>query len=221
MRRIRLNNYRTAPWLVWLGAVVLFTSWLSQNYFEAERQGELTYLNQAQLLISIEEGHFSRWFGLLLVEQAKSPPNQEVLRDASLKAAQHQLNILTWATARVTDPATHARLLEDKNKLQEKLRAAHEKADTKALSALLNTMTAAADKHGPVLIEAFTKRYNEARNAQSFWRKVFLVSYVGGLLLTGFGAFLAWQRGLKASELAPSPNMRSSGRAKKRRVGEP
>jgi hypothetical protein len=185
---------------------MLFSSWLSQNYFEAERQDELAYLSQAQLLISIEEGHLTQWFALLLVEQAKDSPNQEVLRVASLKAAQHQLNILTWATARVTDPNTHAKLLQDKSELEEKLSAAHDTGDTARLSSLLNAMTLTAEKEGPSLITASNNRYNKARQAESFWRLVFLGAYVAGSLLVGIGVLGAWKRGVAGNEPSASPN---------------
>lgn len=189
----------------WLGAVVLFVAWTSEKYLQAGRQSELAYLNQAQLLISVEEGHLEEWLSLLLVEQAKASPNGEVLRVAALKAAQHHLNILTWAIARVTDPREHETLLQDKARVQEKLTFAYERGDTQGLLVLLNGLNQTADSRGPALIAAFTKRYDEARKAEDLWRRLFLGAYVLGSLIVALGV-------VRTSWIADGGNTASANR---------
>ena len=137
MKKLIEPWHRRLPWLKAVGGVILFGSWIFQNYFEAKWQDELAYLNAAQTQISVEEGHFTTWFVALYKEQRLSPPNDDVIHASALKAAQHQLNILTWATARVTDPSTHSQLLADKVALSSRLEEAHRSGDTAQLVSYL------------------------------------------------------------------------------------
>jgi hypothetical protein len=145
------------------------------------------------MLISVEEGHLSQWFAVLVIEQNKDSPKDAILLDASLKAAQHQLNILTWATARVNDPATHPELMREKHNVEEALSIVYGKHDTKQLIPLLNSMTQTANTKGEELIATFNHRYDKARRGAAFWRLVFLAAYVIGSLLIGVGVIVAWR----------------------------
>jgi len=156
----------------WLGAGVLFLSWLFQNYFETNRRDELDYLNQAQLLISVEEGHLSQWSAVLLVEQAKDTPNENIVRSAALKAAQHQLNMLTWAEARVTDPEVHETILNNKALIQKAIIMAYEQPNTAGLVGILNALGQKAERQGTFMIAAFSARYDEARRSAAKWRRL-------------------------------------------------
>lgn len=184
--------WKKIPWFKAVGGAILFVSWISQNYFIAERKDELAYLNLAQTLISIEEGHFIEWLAVYLVEQRKESPNPQILKDAALKAAQHQLNIITWATARVTDPGTHNQLLKEKKELQVKLIKSHEQNDQSEIISWLSGTIDAANKEGPILKEAADVRYSVARTQNEIWNKRFLAFYIIGSVLLGIGVVRKW-----------------------------
>ena len=184
--------WKKIPWFKALGGAILFVSWITQNYFIAERKDELAYLNLSQTLISIEEGHFSEWLAVYLVEMRKESPNPQILKDSALKAAQHQLNIIAWATARVTDPTTHNQLLKEKEELQKKLIMAHEQDDLSEIKKWLSGTINAANKEGPKLKEAADKRYSVARTQNEIWNKIFLAFYIIGSFLLGIGVIRTW-----------------------------
>lgn len=186
--------WRRIPWFKALGAVLLFGSWIAQNYYGAAKGDELAYLNQAQLLISVEEGHFSVWLSTLLIEQQKDKPSSKILKDAALKAAQHQLNILTWATARVTDPGTHQDLLTEKRQLQERIAQAYKQEQPGEIIAWLNALVTTAESRGPALVEAFAARYARSRDEKESWNTRFLILYILGTLLVAIGAGIGWLR---------------------------
>lgn len=189
-----LEKYKGAPWLSWIGATILFFSWVSENYFAAERQGELSYLSQAQLHISIEEGHLSTWSAAAYAEATKEKPNYELLRIASFKAAQHQLNILTWATARVSDTKDHPEILKDKLVIAKQLTEAIESKDTDKIMGILSALTHIGNSRGQELIDVFQNRFASARESTEFWRKVFLFAYVIGSVFVVTGALKSWKR---------------------------
>ena len=183
---------KSIPWFKAIGALILFASWVSQNYFSASRVDELAYLDRAQILISIEEGHFSQWLGIFLVEESKNSPSDEVLRHSAFKAAQHQLNIISWATARVTDPATHDNLLIEKRELAKKLVSAYSSGNSVEVIKWLSTLTSAANSEGPKLMAAFEDRYNGIRRESEQWNKRFLILYLVGSAFVSIGLIKEW-----------------------------
>ena len=165
---------------------------LLKNYFIAERKNELDYLNLAQTLISIEEGHLSEWTAIYMVEAEKEKPNPQLLKNSALKAAQHQLNIIAWATARVTDPATHDQLLKEKKELQEKLIIAYKQKNQSEIINWFSGIVKAANEEGPFLKQASETRYAVAINQNEAWNKRFLILYILGSGLLGIGVVRNW-----------------------------
>jgi len=62
---------KKVPWLICLGSVLLFTSWILQNYLQSSWAGEKEYLDKTQILVSSEEGQMNEWLTFLLQERGK------------------------------------------------------------------------------------------------------------------------------------------------------
>lgn len=184
--------WKRIPWCKFLGAILLIGSWIAQNYLMAERYDEMAYLERAQILISIEEGHFSEWLSVLLLEQKKEDPNSQILKDSALKAAQHQLNIITWAIARVTNPNTHSKLLEDKDQLLKELEEEYEKNDPIYVIEKLSAITKFSNEKGIPLIKAANEMYADASSQGRKWNNLFLLLYLVGSILVGISVLIDW-----------------------------
>lgn len=174
--------------LIVVGSILFFLSWGSQNYFQQESSSEIDYLKSTQMIISIEEGRMTQWLIKLNDERSKDNPNKDILLGVSLKYIESTINLLAWGETRIADnDDAQALPIVARDILLSGANMAHNSRDLPKLIALTQEVTEIANKHVGSLTQSFKQRLWKAREQETLWNRIFLITYIFASLLAGLG----------------------------------
>lgn len=177
-----------------IGATLLFSSWLAQNYFESKWAEELQYLEKTQLLIAVEEGRLTQWLVQLNLELQRESPQNDLLAIAATKVVGSTSNLIGWSRARLASGEDQIAPIQQKNDLQdlaENLRATQQTDELVSLAARISSQ-ANAEMGG--LLDGFAAKVAEANERSAIWRQRFLTFYILGAITLATGWLVEQRR---------------------------
>ena len=179
--------YRKIPWLTLIGSLLIFASWLTQNWLKVRWENEKARLERSQLAVDIEQTRMDEWTNTLWQELHKEKPSREVLGLSALKIIETSSNLSAWIRGRLMDdPASYADVIQKKKALQSNARVMFEKGDyenvVKASQYLQLLMKDVDDE----AMEHFGYRVSEVNRSQQSYDSIFLFAYIVGSALLAF-----------------------------------
>lgn len=128
--RLSRKWFRKVPWVTLMGSLLIFASWLTQNWLKAHWENEKSKLERSQLAVDIEQNRMDEWTNALWQELHKEKPSKEVLGLSALKIIETSSNLSAWIRGRLMDdPAAYRDTIQKKKQLQSDARAMFEKGD--------------------------------------------------------------------------------------------
>ena len=108
--------FHRIPWLTLMGSLMIFASWLTQNWLKVHWEGEKAKLERSQLAVDIEQNRTDEWTNTLWQELHKEKPSKEVLGLSALKIIETSSNLSAWIRGRLMDdPVAYSRIIQNKS----------------------------------------------------------------------------------------------------------
>ncbi|SRR6266446_3904426 len=171
------------------GAILIFVSWVLQNYFQQESQAKIRHLELSQQLIMMEELNQNQWLTLYTTERLSQSPRTEIINVSALQSYLHALNLLTWSAGRLEEDAEKAsELIQKKRDLTSRAQQLFIENNTSELTASLNSIVQMGNALGPTLIDNANQAFQTARERETHVSRLFLLSYIlgSGAIAIGF-----------------------------------
>jgi len=178
------------------GMIILFSSWISQNYFKSRWLNERLYLEKTQFLIEIETVNTKRCEMRLNTEANKNPQNTILYSLAAYNYIESITRLLAWEEARISEDERKQIPIFVKNLIQTDAKELLKKNDLNGLLKLASFASEAQNKFIKGLDEEYFSQMGKAIFKSSFWDSMFLLFYIIGSLLIGIRwilvNFLSW-----------------------------
>jgi len=211
--------------MTFLGAGILFSSWIAQNYFQAKWLNERLYLEKTQFLVQIEQNNAEMWQIQLNLESAREPRNAGLLMSAAFNFIRSITTLLAWEEARITEGSIAP--IAVKNLSHDVAKQLLDKGDLDGLLRLAVIATTTKSMYQSQLDKKYFEQMEQSQENAMRWNKRFMWCYVAGMLLLGLRwimtGILAWPNKLtwKTSRIKEvkekKPNKTNSADVKKRR----
>ena len=166
-----------------IGVIVIFTSWISQNYFKSRWFNDKLYLEKTQQLIELETLNAQHWEFIFNIEAKETNPNKVRHILSAYNYVKSVTKILAWEEARVSEDGSKEAPIFVKNMIHAKAKEALLKNDIKGLTKLVIIARETQNKFIKDLDNRFFTKLYEANSKSSLWDKIFLMAYVVGSLL--------------------------------------
>ena len=179
------------------GSVLLFVSWVAQNYQQSTWADERQRLMRSQSVLDVGEVRMEHWLALFMAEKAKVIPDRKLLGAYGYKLLQSDRNLAAWGAVRLEkDGAAVSRIFQKRDDLLGVAYRLYQEEKTEDLVRLVEQTLDATIKAG--VVERDTQRFFDAvdvvNQQEEFWNRTFLLSYVLGALLIGVAYLLDWRR---------------------------
>jgi hypothetical protein len=179
--------FRRIPWLTLMGSLLIFASWLTQNWLKVHWESEKAKLERSQLAVDIEQNRMDEWTNTLWQELHREKPSKEVLALSALKIIETSSNLSAWIRGRLMDdPVAYRGIIEKKKQLQADARAMFEKGDYDNVvnaSQYLQLLMRDTDDEA---MEQFGYRVDAVNRSQRRYDSIFLLAYILGSGLLAF-----------------------------------
>ena len=120
-----IMKFRSIRWIRAIAVLLVFMSWVWQNYYLVKWKGEKEYLLRAEYTKLIEEINVNFFTSLLTTELTKKDDSQSdiLLKDFSFKAILHTLNLMLWQKITLYDDSNEqGKLIKEKYDFEQKAR---------------------------------------------------------------------------------------------------
>lgn len=171
--------------MTFLGMIILFSSWISQNYFKSRWLDERLYLEKTQFLIEIEGITTKQCEMRLNTEAMKNPQDTTLYSLAAYNYIESLTRILAWEEARISEDERKQIPILVKNLTQTGAKEMLKKNDLNGLLQLASSANEIQNKFIKGLDEEYFSQLGKAILKSSFWDRMFLLLYVIGSLLIG------------------------------------
>ncbi len=105
--------FRPIPWLTLVGSLLIFASWLTQNWLKVHWEGEKAKLERSQLAVDIEQNRMDEWTNTLWQELHREKPSKEVLGLSAQKIIETSSNLSAWIRGRLMDdPVAYSAIIQ-------------------------------------------------------------------------------------------------------------
>lgn len=180
-----------STWLTIIGGSIIFWSWIAQNYNKVIWDDKVQLLQRSQLVVDIEEVHRSFWEKAFYDELRRIPLDTLGLANAAIKMTRSRLDLYTWGLARVSDDSVDNSVIMQAKYLIDSVSGLHLKnRNYRPIFNATNAIDTIFTKNYPKLNYKFFEKADEVRIEQERWQMIYIILYVFGSILLGFGYIL-------------------------------
>ena len=184
---MKWSSIRQLSWAPIIGSILLFGSWITQNYLLIKWGNEVQFLNKAAAAITHSEINVDQWMILLISERSKESPRDEIVNTAALKVILHTASLLSWAESRITTKKETIRaLLRERDELRKHAVERFNAGDTDELVKIVNKLNKYQNDVGKLVQEAEKKRRYDLLVKENVANILFLILYICGSLILGY-----------------------------------
>ena len=183
-----LKWYQKLSWFIVFGAVLIFASWISQNYFKTQWSEQKSELDRFQTAILISEMMATQWELFYLQEASKNSPENSFVGLAAIKHIEANLFLPAWLEKSIVkDEAEYQRKLAILDRIDELSKNLYKEKKFKELMHLSDEAKEKANELQTDLSKTYHARLKQVVEQEKFWSYTFLIAYVVGSFLLGFG----------------------------------
>lgn len=169
-----------------IGMLLLFGSWIAQNYNESKWTNQLEWLEHIQTRIMEHEKMRDIWMIEHNTRDTSEPRDLKPRAFAALRMSKRTLHIMTWITAvNKTYEIDATVLLNRKNRFDE----LQTLFDNNKYEELIEKNKLIIKEHNsqltPSVVNGLNKKLATVRNRKDKWNFIFLWSYIIGTVLLG------------------------------------
>ena len=175
-----------------IGAIILFGSWVSQNYMLSKLDEEWTYLMTANSKVDSAKMHYDLWYGNFLNELLSEKPNEKLLLELEYRTAYQLSNFVEPSIARISNQGDYEYSISVLEKLRSLLKEGKAEKNRNKIEKALVLLTSAYNKMHDELIRNINLRVQKVKEKRNFWASCFLGLYCLGTILIGFGSAKTW-----------------------------
>jgi hypothetical protein len=178
-----------------VAVILLFLSWISQNYIYADLSAQKSKFQYDMAFISNEMCVITPWLILFNLERKKTTPDPEVIWNASQNFVRSVGSVLEVAEQYYRLDIVHSSITSEKIKSiivdLDKAQRQNKIEDIVALTMLVGVSFPQVDARTR---QAMQRHYQELSEKEDFWKKTFIVLYVVGSLLLAVGYLKSLKR---------------------------
>ena len=175
-----------------IGAVILFGSWISQNYMQAKFDEEYAYLILADRKIQEAKINYDIWYIHLIGELHSEKPNERLLLELEYRTAYQLSNFIQPSVARISKKEDNDYAISVIGKVRALLEEGKTNKDKEKIQRALILLTKTYNKMHDELINNADLRTQKVTDKRRFWNNSFVVLYLLGSLFIAFGAVRSW-----------------------------
>jgi len=183
--------------------MLVFLSWVFQNYFATQATEQRLRLERSQLAIDLQQSRMEQWHILYLQEKSKQEPDANTLTAASFKTLQSYLNVAAWSSVRLREnPADENADVQEKYKVHERLVTLYKSGNLEALEDDLRTVIALESqlRISDIFSDEFRKRYARVEEREKRLTWLFVFTYALGSVMIGADFMLKLRRDLTSPD---------------------
>lgn len=169
-----------------LAGVILFSSWIVQNYYQSKWSTEKEALKRSQLVIDIEEVQRTNLEIAYHKEFSKLPLDTAHLAFVELRLTEIFMNLISWSQARLDDNEENvARMFGIKHLVNDTDRLAFNQKNYSLINANFKEVTKSFGNNFRALDDRFSQKYYEVENKSQQADNIFAGLYLAGTILLG------------------------------------
>jgi len=169
--------------LALVGAGILLTAWLAQNYFKNKWLEERLYLERSQHSIEIVQSRLDMWLIQYNQEVVKEPQNKELLMASTYEIIRCVSTLLAWEEARVSGGSYEPIVV--KNETLNKAKELYNVKDLDGLLKLSGILIKTKRTFQSQLDGKFFNQIDKTRSGENTWNNIFMWAYIIGSVLLG------------------------------------